>query len=88
VIRIEPEWIPREQNELADFYSLIVDYDDWRCLTQWCLHGWIAYGGITQLIDLQALEMLKLIGSTPKKWLLLDIKVTKYREIISNTYYI
>jgi len=28
-IRIEPEWIPREQNELADFYSRIVDYDDW-----------------------------------------------------------
>ena len=28
-IRIEPEWIPREQNELADYYSRIVDYDDW-----------------------------------------------------------
>ena len=28
-IRIEPEWIPREQNELADYYSRLVDYDDW-----------------------------------------------------------
>ena len=28
-IRLEPEWIPREQNELADYYSRIVDYDDW-----------------------------------------------------------
>ena len=28
-IRIEPEWIPREENELADYYSRVVDYDDW-----------------------------------------------------------
>ena len=28
-IHIEPEWIPREQNQLADYYSRIVDYDDW-----------------------------------------------------------
>eukprot|EP00731_Ephydatia_muelleri_P018538 Em0011g578a len=25
----EPEWIPREQNEIADYISRIVDYDDW-----------------------------------------------------------
>ena len=28
-IHIEPEWIPREQNEIADYISRIVDYDDW-----------------------------------------------------------
>ena len=28
-IRIEPEWIPREENDLADYYSRVVDYDDW-----------------------------------------------------------
>lgn len=28
-ISIEPEWIPREQNELADYISRIIDYDDW-----------------------------------------------------------
>ena len=28
-IRTEPEWIPREQSELADYYSRIVDYNDW-----------------------------------------------------------
>ena len=28
-IRIEPEWIPREENELADYLSRIVDHDDW-----------------------------------------------------------
>ena len=28
-IRIEPEWIPREENELADYLSRIMDYDDW-----------------------------------------------------------
>ena len=28
-IKLEPEWIPREKNELADYYSQVVDYDDW-----------------------------------------------------------
>ena len=27
-IRLEPEWIPREGNKLADYLSRIVDYDD------------------------------------------------------------
>ena len=28
-IRLEPEWVPREFNERADFLSRIVDYSDW-----------------------------------------------------------
>ena len=28
-IHIEPEWIPREQNKIADYISRIVDYGDW-----------------------------------------------------------
>jgi len=28
-IHIEPEWIPRKENEVADYLSRIVDYDDW-----------------------------------------------------------
>ena len=28
-IRIEPEWIPSDQNEQADYISRLVDYDDW-----------------------------------------------------------
>ena len=28
-IHIEPECIPREQNQLADYYSRIIDHDDW-----------------------------------------------------------
>ena len=28
-IRIEPEWIPRDQNEQANYISRLVDYDDW-----------------------------------------------------------
>ena len=27
-IRVEPEWIPREQNELGDYFSRQVDRDD------------------------------------------------------------
>ena len=29
LIRIEPEWIPREQNKFADYLSRLVEYDDW-----------------------------------------------------------
>ena len=28
-IRLEPEWIPREENEFANYLSRVVDYDDW-----------------------------------------------------------
>ena len=28
-VRIEPEWIPREVNQQADFISRIIDHDDW-----------------------------------------------------------
>ena len=28
--RLEPEWIPREKNKLADYVSRTVDYDDWQ----------------------------------------------------------
>ena len=26
---IEPEWIPRAENELADYFSRLIDFDDW-----------------------------------------------------------
>ena len=28
-VRIEPEWIPREENQQADLISRIIDHDDW-----------------------------------------------------------
>ena len=28
-ISIEPEWVPRSRNEQADYFSRIVDFDDW-----------------------------------------------------------
>ena len=28
-IHIEPEWVLREKNQLADYLSHIVDFDDW-----------------------------------------------------------
>ena len=28
-IHVEPEWVPREQNELTDYHSCLIDYDDW-----------------------------------------------------------
>ena len=29
-IRLSAEWVPREENELADYYSKVVDTDDWQ----------------------------------------------------------
>ena len=29
-IKLEPEWIPRELNDRADFLSCVIDYDDWQ----------------------------------------------------------
>ena len=29
-VQITAEWVPREENELADFYSKVVDVDDWQ----------------------------------------------------------
>ena len=28
-IRIEPVWLPREENQLVDCLSKVIDYDDW-----------------------------------------------------------
>ena len=28
-IYLEVEWVPREKNQVADFYSKVFDYDDW-----------------------------------------------------------
>ena len=28
-IKLEPEWIPRVENQLADYLNRQVDYDDW-----------------------------------------------------------
>ena len=29
LIKIEPEWIPRDQNKLGDYLSRLSEYDDW-----------------------------------------------------------
>ena len=63
-IRIEPEWIPREENELADYYSRMVDYDDWMLNPE--VFNWLdTIWGPILLIDSQVQRMLKLNGSIP-----------------------
>ena len=46
-IRLEMEWIPRSENEVADYISRIVDLDDWQVNPDIsaCL---IVYGALTQ----------------------------------------
>ena len=42
-IHIEPEWIPRKQNELADYYSHLIDHNDWRlnpAVFEWLDYVW------------------------------------------------
>ena len=43
-IRIEPEWIRRNENKLADYYSCIFDYDD-NMLHPVIFIGWIGFWG-------------------------------------------
>ena len=33
-IKLEPEWVPREKNTIADCISRIVDYDDWQLVPE------------------------------------------------------
>jgi len=42
-IRMEPEWVPREQNQLADYYSHLVDFDDYRLMFEWLNSIWGPY---------------------------------------------
>ena len=42
-VKLVAEWVPREQNELADYYSKIVDRDDWQVnpqIFQQLDHAW------------------------------------------------
>uniref|UniRef100_A0A1X7VSD4 Uncharacterized protein n=1 Tax=Amphimedon queenslandica TaxID=400682 RepID=A0A1X7VSD4_AMPQE len=51
-ILIEPEWLPREQNEVADYLSRIVDYDDWEML----------HGGVwEELLQIKDPKLLPLV---------------------------
>jgi len=45
-IRIEPEWVPRDQNQIADYYSRLVDYDDYSlnpAIFEWLNSLWGPY---------------------------------------------
>ena len=55
-IQIEPKWIPREENELANYYSKVIDSDDSMLnpmLFRWLDKIWAP----TLLIGLRALGM-------------------------------
>ena len=38
-IRLEPVWLPREENKLADYVSRIVESDDWS--VHWSVYRWL-----------------------------------------------
>ena len=61
-IRLEPEWIPREENEKANFISRLVDHDDWK-LQQYS-KSWTLNGGHTPLIGLLICTTTRCKGST------------------------
>ena len=49
-IQLVPEWIPREENVVADEISKSIDVDDYICSVQIFLLLWTYYGGHTPLI--------------------------------------
>ena len=52
-IVLEPQWVPREQNVIADELSRIIDYDDWPLDPD----VFLSFGGPTQLIVLPIMLM-------------------------------
>ena len=50
-IRIEPTWIPRELNQQADYYSKLVDTDDWSIDNETYSHIITSYNSRTAVID-------------------------------------
>ena len=50
------QWVPWEENALADALSREVDFDDWGFL-KYFSNSWIPCGVCTQLIDLRIIIM-------------------------------
>jgi len=45
-IRMEPKWVPREQNQLEDYYNCLVDFDHYRlnpAIFEWLNSVWGPY---------------------------------------------
>ncbi len=56
-VKLEAEWIPRRENELADYYSRVMDVDDWGYLNRYLTYVLTRVGVHTVLTDLLALIM-------------------------------
>lgn len=50
-IYLEVQWIPRDQNQQADYVSRLLDTDDWQTTT-FCFSHWMPVGDHFQLIVL------------------------------------
>ena len=74
---IEPEWIPRAENEVVDYLSHIIDYDDWS-LDHSIFMSLIISGGLIPSTDLPIttthnyLDLTSNFGTqVQKQWMLL-----------------
>ena len=54
-IRLEVEWIPRTENEKADYISRLIDFDDWQ--------SWKGYGARIQFTVLPIIIQLSFLDS-------------------------
>ena len=45
VHQINPEWVPREDNQLADYWSKEIDHDDWTVYPDIWIYAGSTYGG-------------------------------------------
>ncbi len=65
-IKLVPEWVPREENERADYFSKIIDSDDWklsRDVFQWLDRLWGPHS-----IDCFASDCTKQIDRYCSRW--------------------
>ena len=67
-VTLEPEWIPREKNKLADYVSKLRDYDDWMVHLIVYFYRLTDFGDRTLLIGLQTITILSWNGFNSRFW--------------------
>ena len=76
-IKLEPEWIPREKNQLSDYLTQLVDYDDWMLSPLIFRQLDLSWGPFTDLPTHAMHSCLNLIlaieALVQKQWMLLHV---------------
>ena len=63
-VSVIPVWVPRDNNQLADYLSKLTDFDDWAYI-QISFSGLTPYGVLSRLIGLPHGTTLNALGLIP-----------------------